>query len=267
MLQNIRTAMRRQMRRHSSRRASSRRRLGRLWNRLFHRPRARGQIPLLTSSLLSQARFGETDSSRSEDTWPSTLTPTETLNTQTPTSSQEVESSDFVDSHLHCEPGAAEQLPLNVLTQTCSEAHIGQETELSSALAESENPCHSYFNPTIREDSGVTPGLTSSAELLDTFYLVPVSERTSAGLSSTTNSHKHNKDPLQLPLKISGHLDSSTNVQIQVNEQPHSCVSSCHEEPLGVHDHYKHSVQVPSPQTSHPLSESSTSDDESLLIC
>eukprot|EP00063_Salmo_salar_P063790 XP_014038625.1 PREDICTED: low-density lipoprotein receptor-related protein 12-like [Salmo salar] len=49
MLQNIRTAMRRQIRRHSSRRATSHRRLGRLWNRLFHRgTRLRGQIPLLT---------------------------------------------------------------------------------------------------------------------------------------------------------------------------------------------------------------------------
>ncbi|CAB1338765.1 unnamed protein product [Coregonus sp. 'balchen'] len=49
MLQNIRTAMRRQIRRHSSRRATSHRRLGRLWSRLFHRgTRVRGQIPLLT---------------------------------------------------------------------------------------------------------------------------------------------------------------------------------------------------------------------------
>ncbi|XP_056317792.1 low-density lipoprotein receptor-related protein 3 [Danio aesculapii] len=49
VLQNLRSAMRRQIRRHSSRRSSSRRRLGRLWNRLFHRgSRVRGQIPLLT---------------------------------------------------------------------------------------------------------------------------------------------------------------------------------------------------------------------------
>ncbi|XP_028969680.2 low-density lipoprotein receptor-related protein 3 isoform X2 [Esox lucius] len=49
VLQNIRTAMRRQIRRHSSRRATSRRRLGRLWSRLFHRgTRFRGQTPLLT---------------------------------------------------------------------------------------------------------------------------------------------------------------------------------------------------------------------------
>ncbi|XP_030649961.1 low-density lipoprotein receptor-related protein 3 [Chanos chanos] len=55
MLQNIRTAMRRQIRRHSSRRVSSRRRLGRLWSRLFHRgTRLRGQIPLLTPPGASQ---------------------------------------------------------------------------------------------------------------------------------------------------------------------------------------------------------------------
>ncbi|XP_051576616.1 low-density lipoprotein receptor-related protein 3-like isoform X1 [Myxocyprinus asiaticus] len=49
VLQNLRSAMRRQIRRHSSRRSSSRRRLGRLWSRLFHLgSRSRGQIPLLT---------------------------------------------------------------------------------------------------------------------------------------------------------------------------------------------------------------------------
>ncbi|XP_051835692.1 low-density lipoprotein receptor-related protein 3 isoform X1 [Antechinus flavipes] len=59
VLQNIRTAMRRQMRRHTSRRSASRRRLGRIWNRLFHRPRARGQIPLLTPSRASQTVLGD----------------------------------------------------------------------------------------------------------------------------------------------------------------------------------------------------------------
>ncbi|XP_051984887.1 low-density lipoprotein receptor-related protein 3-like [Xyrauchen texanus] len=49
VLQNLRSAMRRQIRRHSTRRSSSRRRLGCLWSRLFHRgSRLRGQIPLLT---------------------------------------------------------------------------------------------------------------------------------------------------------------------------------------------------------------------------
>ncbi|XP_035139742.3 low-density lipoprotein receptor-related protein 3 isoform X1 [Callithrix jacchus] len=60
VLQNLRTAMRRQMRRHASRRGPSRRRLGRLWNRLFHRPRApRGQIPLLTAARPSQTVLGD----------------------------------------------------------------------------------------------------------------------------------------------------------------------------------------------------------------
>uniref|UniRef100_A0A8C2R6F8 Low-density lipoprotein receptor-related protein 3 n=1 Tax=Capra hircus TaxID=9925 RepID=A0A8C2R6F8_CAPHI len=60
VLQNLRTAMRRQMRRHASRRGPSRRRLGRLWNRLFHRPRApRGQIPLLTAARTSQTVLGD----------------------------------------------------------------------------------------------------------------------------------------------------------------------------------------------------------------
>ncbi|XP_055001625.1 low-density lipoprotein receptor-related protein 3 isoform X2 [Sorex araneus] len=60
VLQNLRTAVRRQMRRHASRRGPSRRRLGRLWNRLFHRPRApRGQIPLLSAARTSQTVLGD----------------------------------------------------------------------------------------------------------------------------------------------------------------------------------------------------------------
>ena len=59
VLQNLRTAMRRQIRRHSSRRATSRRRLGRLWSRLFHRgSRLRGQIPLLTPPGSAQVTLG-----------------------------------------------------------------------------------------------------------------------------------------------------------------------------------------------------------------
>ncbi|ELV10959.1 Low-density lipoprotein receptor-related protein 3 [Tupaia chinensis] len=56
VLQNLR----RQMPRAPSRRGPSRRRLGRLWNRLFHRPRApRGQIPLLTAARTSQTVLGD----------------------------------------------------------------------------------------------------------------------------------------------------------------------------------------------------------------
>ncbi|XP_072136127.1 low-density lipoprotein receptor-related protein 3 isoform X1 [Mobula birostris] len=48
VLQNIRTAVRRQIRRHSMRRGAAGGRLARLWNRLFRRPRGWGLIPLLT---------------------------------------------------------------------------------------------------------------------------------------------------------------------------------------------------------------------------
>ncbi|XP_063802059.1 low-density lipoprotein receptor-related protein 3 isoform X2 [Pseudophryne corroboree] len=263
MLQNIRTAMRRQMRRHSSRRNSSRRRLGRLWNRLFHHPRARGQIPLLTSSLLSQARCSETDVGRSEENWRSPSSPPERCNTHTQTGNQAGDCSDLVADNLRHELEAVEQLPLNVVQQACSELQVQPEGETSVALSDSESLCHSFYNPAIREDPAVTRGVSMPADLSETFYLVPLSERTATGSSRLTQSHQHNEELLRLPLKNTEHLDSSTNVQIQVNEQPHSCVPSCQEEPLGVHVNYHH----PSVQTSHPLSESSTSDDESLLIC
>ncbi|XP_055520909.1 LOW QUALITY PROTEIN: low-density lipoprotein receptor-related protein 3 [Leucoraja erinacea] len=50
VLQNLRSAMRRQMRRHSMRRAAGSGRLRRVWNRFFQRPRGWGLIPLLTPS-------------------------------------------------------------------------------------------------------------------------------------------------------------------------------------------------------------------------
>lgn len=48
VLQNLRSAVRRQMRRHSMRRMPGGGRLGRVWSRLFRRPRGWGLIPLLT---------------------------------------------------------------------------------------------------------------------------------------------------------------------------------------------------------------------------
>ncbi|XP_038662111.1 low-density lipoprotein receptor-related protein 3 isoform X2 [Scyliorhinus canicula] len=53
VLQNIRTAMRRQIRRHATRRISSRGRLNRIWSRFFQRPRGWGLIPLLTPTSAS----------------------------------------------------------------------------------------------------------------------------------------------------------------------------------------------------------------------
>uniref|UniRef100_UPI00398EAF3E low-density lipoprotein receptor-related protein 3-like isoform X1 n=3 Tax=Pristiophorus japonicus TaxID=55135 RepID=UPI00398EAF3E len=65
VLQNIRTAMRRQIRRHSTRRMTSRGRLSRIWNRFFHRPRGWGLIPLLTpTSASSSTRLGRGETAR-----------------------------------------------------------------------------------------------------------------------------------------------------------------------------------------------------------
>ncbi|XP_042196421.1 low-density lipoprotein receptor-related protein 3 [Callorhinchus milii] len=65
VLENLRTAMRRQIRRHSSRRHSSRRRLGRMWSRLFPRPRGWGLIPLLTPAMPSASAPAQPQGPRS----------------------------------------------------------------------------------------------------------------------------------------------------------------------------------------------------------
>ncbi|XP_069758036.1 low-density lipoprotein receptor-related protein 3 [Narcine bancroftii] len=59
MLQNLRSAVRRQIRRHSMRRVTAGGRLARVWSRFFRRPRSWGLIPLLTpSSAASSSRPG-----------------------------------------------------------------------------------------------------------------------------------------------------------------------------------------------------------------
>uniref|UniRef100_A0A667YXI6 Low density lipoprotein receptor-related protein 3 n=1 Tax=Myripristis murdjan TaxID=586833 RepID=A0A667YXI6_9TELE len=75
VLQNLRSAMRRQIRRHSSRRSSSsRRRLGHLWNRLFHRgSRARGHAPLLDPPGPTQIHLGLHSYRTVEEQEPSSL--------------------------------------------------------------------------------------------------------------------------------------------------------------------------------------------------
>ncbi|XP_075432481.1 low-density lipoprotein receptor-related protein 3 isoform X1 [Ascaphus truei] len=271
MLQNIRTAMRRQMRRHSSRRTSSRRRLGRLWNRLFNRPRGRGQIPLLTPSNLSQTRLSEADISQSEENWESPSTPPERFNSHTQTNNEEAESPNFADNALHLELDVIEPRPLNVLPNTCTDSHMWPQLEQADVNSGSGGPCHSYyFNPAITEDTGATVTDPLSADLTETSCLVPVPQRTAAGGSNIISSHQQRKELHRLTFKKlnSDHLDSARNVHTQVTEQPCCCITSCQEEPLGVlHANYYHSMEVPTLEASHPLSETNTSDDESLLVC
>ncbi|KAM8945990.1 low-density lipoprotein receptor-related protein 3 [Pelodytes ibericus] len=263
MLQNIRTAMRRQMRRHSSRRSNSRRRLGRLWNRLFHRPRARGQIPLLTPSLLSQARFSETDLSINDENWQSPSSPPERFDTQTQTNSQETLSPDLAADDLCLGLEAVDHLPLHVLQGMSAESNIQTQVEHSAENSDSPEHSYSFFNP---EDRGETRGVPPPLDFPDTSCLVPVLQRTASGSSLITQSHHQRKD-FTLPFRNqnSGHLDSSAIVQIQGNEQPCCSVDPCKEEPLGVHINCYHSVEMSTRQASHPLSD--TSDDEYLLVC
>ncbi|KAM5138786.1 low-density lipoprotein receptor-related protein 3 [Mantella aurantiaca] len=220
MLQNIRTAMRRQMRRHASRRASSRRRLGRLLNRLFHRPRGRGQIPLLTSSLLS--RYGDGDAGRreEEECW-SPATPPERLHTHTQTGAQEIPDS----------PAGLE---------------VEGRLQESSARPEAE---HDDGGGDLGEEAGErTPAGPS-----DAIHTAPLPDRTAAN-----HSHQLTRRHLRLPLKHSG---GSANVQ--GGGASCRCSASCRDEPLGVHV----TCHPLTPPASHPLSEGSASDDESLLNC
>ncbi|XP_063293790.1 low-density lipoprotein receptor-related protein 3 [Pelobates fuscus] len=264
MLQNIRTAMRRQMRRHSSRRASSRRRLGRLWNRLFHRPHARGQIPLLTPSLLSQARISETDLSINEENWQSPSTPPERYDTQTQTNDQEA-TSDLSIRDLHLDLGAVDQFPLRVLQDTCTDSNSQTPTELFFADSRSSEPTHSYFNPAILEERGAMSGDSLITELPGSLCLVPLSKRTTSNISNITPSHQQTNERLPLPFRnLNSNNIDSVNVQIQVNDNPRCCVTP-YQEPLGVHVDCYSPVEMPTPQTSHPLSD--TSDDEHLLVC
>ncbi|XP_053551044.1 low-density lipoprotein receptor-related protein 3 [Bombina bombina] len=263
MLQNIRTAMRRQMRRHSSRRTSSRRRLGRLWNRLFHRPRTRGHIPLLTP----QARFSDNDLSRSEENLQSPSTPVETYNTYTQTDILEAGRSEMAANNLHLELELIDQLPLNGLENNCTDTV--QHSPLVEFVTDSYSvdSCNLFLNTAIKEDTGHSLRNTSAA-IAETFCLVPVSQRTPEGASNITYSHQR-PEIQRLPFQNlhSDHPDSLTNVHNQVTEQPYCCGGSCQEEPLGVHANCYCSKEVPMFEPTHPLLESNTSDDESLLIC
>ncbi|NXR06683.1 LRP3 protein, partial [Semnornis frantzii] len=206
VLQNIRAAMRRQMRRHSSRRSSSRRRLGRLWNRLFHRPRARGQIPLLTPARTSQTTLGD-----------GIINPAEgTVRSPAPLSE---------------EPGS----------EANGQGQAGdlRETGCSSVQPESEiaepSPSDILANPC----TAVEPEVGRAEK--------------SSGPDTADSELRQSSSPV--------------HVHIPVDGQTLCCPNSFQEEPLGIHAACCHSVEVPMLESSTPLSEINTSDDESLLVC
>ncbi|XP_023790769.1 low-density lipoprotein receptor-related protein 3 isoform X2 [Cyanistes caeruleus] len=266
VLQNIRTAMRRQMRRHSSRRSSSRRRLGRLWNRLFHRPRVRGQIPLLTPARTSQTTLGDGIISSAGGTVqsppPSPEGPSLEANGQA-RGPQEAGCSSLQPETEVTEPSPSNIFQPNTCTAAHAEPEAGHTDKSSSADSDRE------LKQSSKVDTGKAFRDPLSESVTETIHGGSVSRRTVPEDSSLSGSHPLSEDPCRLPLKKweSGYPDSPMNVHIQVNGQNQCCPNSYQEEPLGVHAACCHSVEVPMLQSSTSLSENNTSDDESLLVC
>ncbi|XP_015280262.1 PREDICTED: low-density lipoprotein receptor-related protein 3-like [Gekko japonicus] len=271
VLQNIRTAMRRQMRRHSSRRNSSRRRLGRLWNRFFHRPRARGQIPLLNPTHTSQTVLGDGIINHTDGATAQSLPPSpEGASHETETCSPDRELQEFESDNLQPGMEAAEPPPSVALSNACTAALADSENGHSDKPAGADASSSSEA----RQTSRVISGKTFRDPLSERVTEMPpcggsVTRRTVAENRSSNRSHLLSEEPCRLPFKKweSMYSDSPMNVPIQVEGQHCCCPHSYHEEPLGIHPACCHSMEVPILESPPPLSEISPSDDESLLVC
>lgn len=254
------------MRRHSSRRNSSRRRLGRLWNRLFHRPRVRGQIPLLTPARTSQTILGDGIINHTDGNIQSLPPSPDGPNSES--ESQARGQQDIGSSNLQPVAEASEPSPSAVLSNTCTAAHAEPETGHADKSSGAE-PSSSELKQTNKVDSGKTFRDPLSESVTETLHGGATARRTVAENSSLNRSHPLSEEPCRLPLKKweSAYLDSSMNVRIQVDGQHRCCPHPYREEPLGIHAACCHSVEVPTLESSTPLSEINTSDDESLLVC
>ncbi|XP_052651374.1 low-density lipoprotein receptor-related protein 3 isoform X1 [Harpia harpyja] len=268
VLQNIRTAMRRQMRRHSSRRSSSRRRLGRLWNRLFHRPRVRGQIPLLTPARTSQTTLGDGIINHADGTIRSPPPSPEGPSLEANARSQARGLQEAGCSSLQPETEITEPSPSNVLSNTCTAAHAEPEAGRADKSLGAETS-GSELKQSSKVDSGKAFRDPLSESVTETIHGGSASRRTVPEDSSLSRSHPLSEEPCMLPLKKweSAYPDSPMHVHIQVDGQNRCCPNSYREEPLGIHAACCHSVEVPMLESSTPLSEINTSDDESLLVC
>lgn len=248
------------MRRHSARRSSSRRRLGRLWNRFFHRPRVRSQIPLLDPSHTSQTVLGAGIINRTEGTTPQSLPASpEGTNIDTEPCSLHQDFHECESSHLQPEPDATELSPSDILSSACTAALAELEHGQRDKAAGAEDS----------PSSEVTP--TSKAETEDTFR-DPLSERQPCGVSGAEIIHSNrdnllSQEPCRPSFKkwVSPYSDSPGNIPVRADSQHPGCLHSYHEEPLGIHTPCCHSMEVPILES--PVPEISTSDDESLLVC
>lgn len=246
------------MRRHSSRRSSSRQRLGRLWNRFFHRPRARGQVPLLHSARTSQTVLGDgilncTDGATAESL---------------PASPEEA-----------CGPPGGVSEPGNSPSALEAEATEVPSTEsvpspCPAALpdAESQHSCMAEDAPEGRlpQAGKADSGRTFRDPLLERVTEIHQRSRRSHGRTAGDGRHSQLlREELRhsMPLKNweSGYRESHGALPLRGEHRPNGDPHSCREEPFGIHPPCCHSMEVPIPAP--PLPERSPSDDESLLVC
>ncbi|XP_062817559.1 low-density lipoprotein receptor-related protein 3 [Anolis carolinensis] len=267
VLQNIRTAMRRQMRRHSSRRSSaSRRRLGRLWSRFFHRPRARGQIPLLNPTHTSQTVLGDGIINRTGGAAaqsPSSPSP-EGPHIETETCSPHRGVPESENSRLPSQPEiTGPSSPLGILPNPCTAALSEPGDGYSDKPLGSEDASVDEVGETSKVDSGRTfrdPLLERVTEMHQ--HVGSTSGRTVAESRNPSRNCLRSEEPRRLPFKTweSMYSDSPVNVPIQADGQ-----HTYHSEPPGLHSACSHSMEVPMLES--PVQEISPSDDESLLVC
>lgn len=271
VLQNIRTAMRRQMRRHSSRRNSSRRRLGRLWNRFFHRPRARGQIPLLHPTHTSQTVLGDGIINHTDVTTTQSLPPSpEGADNETETCSPERELQESESNNLQSGMEAVDLPSSDASSNTCPAVLADSENGHSDKPVGADAASSSEARQTSKVDSGKTFRDPLSERVTEIHPCGgSVARRTVAETRSSNRSNLLTEEPCRLPFKKweSVYSDSSMNVPTHVEGQHCCCPHSYHEEPLGIHPACCHSMEVPILESPPPLSEISPSDDESLLVC
>lgn len=245
------------MRRHSSRRGSSRQRLGRLWNRFFHRPRARGQVPLLHTARTSQTVLGDGILNCTDGA------PVESL----PASPEEA-----------CggvsEPGNSPSALQAEAAEVPSNESVSSPCPVILPDAEGQHSCMAEDAPEGRlaQAAKADSGRTFRDPLLERVTEIHQRGRVSRGRTAGDGRHSQLlREELRHPVPLknweSGYPESHGALPLRGERQPNGNPHSCHEEPFGIHPSRCHSMEVPIAASPLRAPERSPSDDESLLVC
>lgn len=228
----------------------------------------RGQIPLLTPARTSQTTLGDGIINHAEGTTRSPPPSPEGPNLQADAHGHARGLQEAGCSSLQSETEITEPSPSNVLPSTCTAVHTEPETGHADKSLGAETSGSELKQPS-KVDSGKAFRDPLSESVTGTIHGGSASRRTVPEGSNLSRSHPLSEEPCRLPLKKweSAYSDSPVNVHIQVDGQNRCCPNSHREEPLGIHAACCHSVEVPMLESSTPLSEINTSDDESLLVC